>query len=86
MSACTKLYLLQSRVGLLLPAKERKVMFLCLFRGPLDMVNFDLTAQGLLFPPPDMFKLVNYEARTVSKRAHGIRLKCFLILVMLLEI
>ena len=31
--------------------------------------------------PPDMFKLVHYEARTIGKWVVGIRLKCLLIVV-----
>ena len=34
-------------------------------------------------PPPDMFKLVNYEARKVGKRAISILLEFFLVLFML---
>ena len=31
------------------------------------------------FPPPDMFKLLHYKARTIGKRVDGIQLECFLV-------
>ena len=59
-----------------------------------DSYNFNIIDQSILFnldatiqgppagpgsPPPDMFKLVHYEARTVGKRAVSILIECFLL-------
>ena len=65
------------------PPPLAQVLPLC--RNPQDLAprtysnlfNLDLTIQG----PPDMFKLVHYEAHTVCKRVVSILLECFLVLL-----
>ena len=45
------------------------------FQTCSNLFYLDLTIQGS--PPPDMFKLLHYKARTIGKRVDGIQVERF---------